>query len=206
MKMRMIATPTIRRVMDEHYRDGEKAVTSTMRSVAGELKRDWRQQVVGAGLGRKLGNAVRSAAYPRSTNSMGAASMVWTKAPKITAAHEAGAVIRSRTGSFLAIPTEAAGKGRGGARLTPEDWERRRGVKLRFVYRRGRPSLLVAESRLNARGTAVRSRSKTGRNVATVPIFVLVPQVRLRKRLNLYKGAGRIAGTVPRRIVSAWRE
>ncbi|MEF2549224.1 DUF6441 family protein [Aurantimonas sp. E1-2-R+4] len=47
------------------------------------------------------------------------------------------------------------------------EWERRRGLRLRFVYRRTGPSLLVAEGRLNAKGQAVVSRSKTGRGKVT---------------------------------------
>ncbi len=81
---------------------------------------------------------------------MDAAAFIWSRAPKIIHAHDRA----------LAIPTEAAGKGRGGARLTPLEWERRHGLKLRFIYRRNGPSLLVAEkARINARGTAVASRA-----------------------------------------------
>jgi hypothetical protein len=65
-------------------------------------------------------------------------------------------------------------------------------------------SLLVAEGRLNTKGRAVASRSKTGRGVATVPIFLLVPQVKLRKRLDLARDAERAVDGVPGRIVAAW--
>jgi len=47
------------------------------------------------------------------------------------------------------------------------------------------PRELVAERRLNTKGRAMTSKSKTGRGGATVPIFLLVPQVKLRKRLDL---------------------
>ena len=53
---------------------------------------------------------------------------------------------------------------------------------MRFVYRPRGPSLLVAEGRLNTKGRAVASKSKTGRGVVTAPIFLLVPQVKLPKR------------------------
>ena len=90
--------------------------------------------------------------------------------------------------------------------LPPFEWERRSGLRLRFVYRRRGPSLLVAEGRLNSKGRAVASRSKTGRGVATVPIFLLVPQVRLRKRLDLARDAMRAADAVPGLIVAKWLE
>ena len=93
-------------------------------------------------------------------------------------AHDTGPLIRSKDGFYLAIPTEAAGRGLRGRRITPGEWERRRGLRLRFVYRRTGPSLLVADgARINKRGQAVASRSKTGRNQVTAPIFLLVPQV-----------------------------
>jgi hypothetical protein len=65
-------------------------------------------------------------------------------------------------------------------------------------------SLLVAEGRLNTKGRAVASKSKTGRGLATVPIFLLVPQVKLRKRLDLARDAERAVGGVPGLIVANW--
>jgi len=115
-------------------------------------------------------------------------------------------LIRSKAGFWLAIPLPAAGKGRGGARLTPGEWERRRGMRLRFVYRRRGPSLLVADGRLNARGLGLASRSKTGRGRATVPMFLLMPQVRLRKRLDLDRDVERALDRVPGLIVANWVE
>jgi Family of unknown function (DUF6441) len=71
----------------------------------------------------------------------------------------------TKTDNFwLAIPLPAAGKSLRGGRITPGEWERRRGMRLRFVYRRSGPSLLVVDkARLNTRGQAIASRSKTGR-------------------------------------------
>jgi hypothetical protein len=96
------------------------------------------------------------------------------------------------------------GRGRTGERITPAEWERRTGLRLRFAYRRTGPSLLVAESRIDTRGRAVASRSKTGRGLATVPIFLLVPQVRLPKRLDLARDAERVHAVVPGMIVANW--
>lgn len=89
------------------------------------------------------------------------------------------AEIRSRNCFWLAIPTPAAGKFSRGGRNTPGEWERRSGLRLHFVYRRTGPSLLVAEGWLKAKGSAMASRSKIGRGVTTVLIFLLVPQVTL---------------------------
>ena len=124
--------------------------------------------------------------------------------PVIVGAHEAGPLIRSKDGFWLAIPLEAAGKSRSGKRPTPGEWEARTGLRLIFVYRRTGPSLLVAEARLTKHGRAAVSRSRTGRGLASVPIFLLVPQVRLKKRLDLEKPANAALASLPGAIVSRW--
>jgi len=67
-------------------------------------------------------------------------------------------------------------------------------------------SLLVAEGRLNTKGQAVVSRSKTGRGKVTAPIFLLVLQVKLPKRLDLARDADRALDSVPGLIVANWVE
>ena len=136
---------------------------------------------------------------------MNAAALVYSRASPVVTAFDEGALIRAQNAFWLAIPTEAAGHGIGGKRMTPEEWERRRGIKLRLVPRRGQPSLLVADSaRINTRGVAVVSRSKTGRNQVTAPVFILVPQVRLSKRLDLDRDFRAWQDRVPGMIVDEW--
>ena len=50
--------------------------------------------------------------------SLNAAAVVWSKAPLIIGAHDAGPLIRAKNGVWLAIPTPAAGKALGGRRIT----------------------------------------------------------------------------------------
>lgn len=189
-------------------RAGERAVSLTMRGVSQSLKGAWRNQVRMAGLGTKLANAIRSDAYPKGKDSLNAAAMVWSKASKIVSAFEDGTVIKSRDGFWLAIPLPAAGRGARG-RITPAEWEKRRGRRLRFVYRSGRSALLVDDGTILARagktGRDGKWRDARGFKNKTVPVFALVPQIRLKKRLNLYSEAERQAATVPARIVANWR-
>jgi hypothetical protein len=104
----------------------------------------------------------RGKTFPEVGESAEAAAYVWSRAPKIVDAFDRGVVIRSARGLFLAIPTAAAGKsGRSAVgsreKITPEGWQRRTGLKLRFVCRRGRPSLLVADdARTTKRGLAAK--------------------------------------------------
>lgn len=190
----------------------ERAVQRAVAAAGKGLQRDWRSQVEGAGLGTRLARTIRTEAYPKGRNSINAAALVWTRAPSIVEAFDQGALIRSKNGFYLAIPTEAAGaRGLGNKRITPGGWEQRTGMRLRFVYR-SRASLLVADdARLNARGLAAMNRRKVRKDgmrggSMTVPIFILVPQVRLAKRLDLARDAERWASRLPQMITSNWPE
>lgn len=192
MKLDLSVTGNIVTAMRAEILAGEKAVTTAMRVAGRNLKSDWRTQITRARLGQRLANTIRSKTYPATGESLEAAALVWSNAPQIIGAHDTGPLIRSKDGFWLAIPTPAAGKGTHGKAFTPGEWERRRGLRLRFVYRRGGPSLLVADGRLNNRG------------LTTVPVFLLVPQVKLRKRLDLARDAARVQAQVPGKIVREW--
>ena len=205
MKLTLDIRPDLVAMMAAEIVAGERAVTAAMREAGTGLKASWRGQIVGAGLGARLANSIRSETFPKAGVSLNAAALVWSKAPVIVGAHDAGPLIRSKNGFWLAIPTPAAGRAPGGRRITPAAWERRTGMRLRFVYRRTGPSLLVADgTRINARGLAAVSRSKTGRGQVTAPIFLLVPQVKLPKRLDLARDAERVHDAVPGLIVANW--
>jgi len=204
VRLTLEISPDLAALMAAEVAAGERAVTAAVK-IAGEgLKAGWRGQIVGAGLGARLARTIRAERFPKGRPSLSAAALVWSKAPVIVGAHDTGPLIRSKAGFWLAIPLPAAGKSLRGGRITPDEWERRRGLRLRFVYRRTGPSLLVAESRLNTRGQAVASRAKTGRGVATVPVFLLVPQVKLPKRLDLARDARAWHDRVPGLIVAEW--
>ena len=206
MKLKADIIGSLARIMEAETRAGEKAVTTAMREAGTGLKAAWRAQITGAGLGARLARTIRSEQFPKGRTSLNAAALVWSKAPVIIGAHDTGPLIRSKNGFWLAIPTPAAGKSTRGGRITPLEWERSTGLRLRFVYRRTGPSLLVAEGRLNSNGRAVVSRSKTGRGLTTVPIFLLVTQVKLRERLDLARDAERALDRVPGRIVAGWAD
>lgn len=204
MKLKIDIGPDIVAMMAAEVAAGERAVSAGIREAGTGLKTAWRAQITGAGLGARLARTIRSEQFPKGKPSLNAAALVWSKAPVIAGAHDTGPLIRSKNGFWLAIPTPAAGKSARGGRITPGEWERRTGLKLRFVYRRTGPSLLVAEGRLNTKGRAVASRSKTARGVVTAPIFLLAPQVKLPKRLDLARDAERAHDAVPGLIVANW--
>lgn len=214
-----IKTDDLAKGLGEVELETARSVTDAMREVTEGLKSDLRADVVDAGFGQRLANTWRGKTYPDSAVSLEAASFVWSKAPNIVDAFDHGVTIRSSRGFWLAIPTPAAGlKGLsatgGMKRITPGGWERRTGMRLRFVYRRGGPSLLVADnSRLTKRGLA---RANTGRTRGgapytrlagrtTVVVFLLVPQVTLKKRFDIASAAQRWADRVPSVIAARWR-
>lgn len=205
MKLRAEITD-LRKLMASEVLAGEKAVQSAVRGAGKAVQTAWRGQITGAALGQRLARTIRSETYPKHKSSMNAANMIWTRAPTIVDAHASGALIRARDSFFLAVPLAAAGAGRNGKRPTPDEWQARTGLRLQLIRRRNGPSLLVAEGRIAKSGRAVASRSKTGRGLTSVPIFLLVPQVKLRKRLDLEKPAQAALAALPAAIVRKWSQ
>lgn len=216
MKLGYQVDGDLRQEVERDIRSAERAVTSAMRGVKRDLVDDWRDQVRAAGLGKRLANSIRGAAYPSGTESINAAVVVYTKAPKIIEAMNTGPVIRAKNGHWLAIPLPAAGFGRFGRKMTPKTWQQRYGMPLRFVHRPGSNPLLVADDARLTVGKKKKypgqARPKRGKRrqdgilpgATTVPVFVLVPQVRLRKRLDLERDVQGVAASLPVRIERAW--
>jgi hypothetical protein len=199
-------------ITTEILQEAESAVTRGVFAAGRGLRDDWRGQVRAAGLGSRLANTVRQAVFPTSGNSLRAASLVWTKAPDILHAFDGGVLIRGKDGLWLAIPLPAARlTGLGRQRSTPWRWEQRTGMRLRFVYRRNGPSLLVADdARPNSQGLAAakgggRRRDGILTGALTVPVFLLVRQVKMPKKLDLDGLAREATVRLPGAILGAWK-
>lgn len=185
----------------------ERAVTRGVHGATVEIKAKWRAQVAQT-LGARLGNAVRADTFPKGQPSAKAAGIVYTRAPQIVGAHQRGDLIRAKGSSWLAVPLPAAGRrGYRGGSITPDVWERRTGRRLKFIRRKGRAALLVDDGTLIRGPLSKFARTgKAARGVRnrTVPIFALVPQVKLRKVLTLYETAATVGRSLPGRITDAW--
>lgn len=204
-------TQDLKRDMERETLKAQKATTRAIRLAGSRLQGSWRQAIRGAGLGNRLANTVRLKVYPETKPSLNAAALIWTKAPKIVDAFDKGVLIRSRSGFWLAIPLPHVRlKGRNNRKITPLEWEERTGRRLRFVYRPGRAGLLVDDGTYRDRKTAdpmsFSLRRKVGRRNLTIPIFVLVRQAKLPKRLNLDPLTQLAIQQVPGLIVTGWRE
>lgn len=183
----------------------EKATKIAVSAETNSLKGSLRQDVKRAGLGERLSKTWQSKVYPEGSKiSMDASGFIYSKAAHIIGAYDRGVVIRARNSRYLAVPLPAAQKyfavGGRRRRITPEMFEKKFGYKLRFVRRAGKNPILVADGmRVGQSGTMAKIRAnKPTKNYgarsnisrrATIPLFVLIPQVTVKKRLDVKKHA-----------------
>jgi hypothetical protein len=193
--------------IDEVEGEIAEVITGGMHRAADGLKREYREQVVSAGLGQRLANTWRSEVYPKRGRSLSPAGYVWTNAPALVDAFSRGAQIVPLAGRrFLWIPTENVPRDRS----APRGSTRRAGpleVEQQFnqdlIIRRGRSGRFLAfvnaVKSKNQKGwkRGTKQRLAQGRNVEMVLMFTLVPTVRMPKKLDVQGPAGRWAARVP---------
>ncbi len=179
----------------EGYSRTVRAFQAATFEFADEVQSAWRADVGQSGLARAevLTKTIRTRKY--RNQGLNAAALVYSTFPVIQHAFESDTLIRSKEGAFLTIPNPAvwpAGRVQRGRRSMGRQGsvaiaERRFGP-LRFIYRRDKPSLLVAEVRTSQKTGAFRRMSDTGRqrgtNATTIIVFFLVRQARLPRMLR----------------------
>lgn len=226
--MKIVAVAqSLQRVLQDEVRAGEKAVTRAIRVETERLRQIVRAQTRAAfrERSRQLVNAWRAKVYPPGGDSLRAAGVVWTKAPTIIDAFDRGVVIRAKGGRFLAIPTgfnAPQGRRGRGMRVTPQQMIESGQAFLRpikggngFVWclpvRRDQSSRrggLIAGGLVKV-ATAKRKGARGWQQALLaqgfVPMFILLPQVKLAKRLDV-RAAGRQAlQELPTAIAREWR-
>jgi len=187
MRLKLALQGKLSDVMEKHYADGAKAITLGISAATNGLKSSLREQVRAAGMSSRMANTWRSVVYPKGKNSIRAAGSVYSNAEKIMLGFEYASVIRSHDGLWLAIPTDAIPKKARGQRMTPGLYERMKGVRLQFVYRRHNCSLLVHTKKKK-----------------TVIAFILVPQVKMPKLINFASESEHWQNMVPSLILQNW--
>ena len=213
MRLEAAITGNLPKFMAQQKAAAEAAVTAGVSEITNQIKSDLRAQVTSAGLGPRLAKSWQSKVYPGGKKSVDAAGWIFSKAPKIIRAFNDGVVIRSKHGLFLAIPTSAAPKrGVGGKRISPSNFPEHSLGRLRFVYRPGAVSLLVVDGMRASTGKrggfrkASDSAMRTGRGLTTVVMFFLVPQAKLRKRLDYQAVINRWQPQLAEAILKHWPE
>ena len=202
MRLEAAVRGNLKAIMDQELDDATGGVQRGIRRGQGLLKQRLRAQVRSAGLGNRLSKTWadkdrRGRPLFWKNEGLNPAAMVRNNAPHIINAHMSGGIIRSKRGRFLAIPTpEALRMGRGRRRVTPASF---RGG-LRYIPRENGPDLLVKDTGGKTKTGKYRKGSKT-----TV-MFILVRQVRLRKRLPDVDGAARrVEAMLPALILREYR-
>lgn len=232
MKFVAQVTGNIAEYMRLEAEGGARAASRVMGEETRALQLDLRGQVNAAfgAKGRGIGNAWRQRTFPRRP-SLGAAGLVWSKVPAIVDGFEKGAMIRPKGGKkFLAIPTGfnadrgRRGRANGGMRVTPKQMVASKQAFIRpfksgkgFVWclplKRGENTGKQRRTRLMAGGVAeVGTGNRKGREAwargllaqGMVPMFILMPAVKLPKRLDIRKPAQQAAARIPGRFVNEW--
>ncbi len=222
----------LRQLLAAEVRAGERAAMTAIRAETQQVKGELRGQVIGSfgGNARGIANAWRSQVFPRSGQSLRPAGLVWTKVPNVIDAFERGALIRAKGAKYLAIPTgfNAArgrrGRGEKGLRVTPAQmvasgqgflrpFQSGRGFVWCLPLRQGEQTGRRRRTRLVAGGLAeIGTGNRKGREAwargmlqrGMVPMFLLLPQVKLAKRLDVKGAAERGLRRLPGRFVAAW--
>lgn len=191
--------------------------TEAMRRAVDGVKQDMRRAVQAAGLGRRLGFTIGSDVYPKGRASLEPAGVLYPRgqaADRVLRSYIEGATIRGKRG-WLAIPVRANLPVLGrNVKPTPELVERRLGRPLRWIKPQGRNyGLLVADDvirgrhsgRVRAARLGAKRKSMDSGYVRDLVMFVLVPQVSVRKRLEFGPLVLRWLDQLPRLVAAGTR-
>lgn len=189
MRLESSLTGKLTEYLEKELKNAELAVTRGVSLATNQLKESMRTQVKSAGLGSRLAFTWRGDIYTKSKSSLNAAGHIYSKAEKIMQSFEFGLVIRGNDGFWLAIPTPAIPKKIRGRKITPELYERSKGIRLRFVYRPYGASLLVHKQKRK-----------------TIIAFWLVPQVKMPKLINFETESLKWQNKLPQLILMNWKD
>lgn len=193
----------LREVGEDIKEDVLREAKAALRNAARALEQDLEAQTRGV----VRGNAWRmwkSAVYPKGDKlSYTPSAEVWANGGKRTQGMAAywtePGVNRSTKGFWRAIPTKAAGANTRDRNLTPGEWERRTGMRLRYVQPRsgrGKWAMLVsdgtfAKNKSGALRKFTPARAAQGRERVIVPIFILIPEQAHANRVSIESAANR---------------
>jgi hypothetical protein len=162
-----------------------RGITNAREIIGTRAKLLLRSDVRSAGLGDKLANSWRYKGYQETP--LMQTAFIYSSAPKLIQAFSETTVIRAVNARYLAIPTENTPR-KGRRKATPAEVEATFGQKLIFIHGKGRQILAFVDvvAAKSGRGfrKATKQRTKDGRQKQLVLMFVMVPQVTLRKRLR----------------------
>jgi len=178
------------------------SVQSTKEATNG-LKKELRTDVVGAGFGTRLSNTWRSKLYDDSKGpEVDVKGFIYSRAPEIIESFDQGVVVRPKNGGrYLAIPTKniprhiSRGKGKKRANITPKLYRERKGELSLIKSKKGHLFLIAQRQATYSKKTGefrgLRKPSKrsleTGNNLVSTVMFILIPQAKMPKKLDVDK-------------------
>ncbi len=220
-EMELALSGELQDYLDEADHNVMDAARQALHNIVTVGKKRLRDQVVGAGLakagagdgrgsGRSLASAIRFELYPANGVARNPAGLLYVQpsAVKIFEAFENDTVIRAGNGKFLVIPIPGSPASREEFGDSPSGESvlqrlKSRGIEIAFVKATpSRPAMIVAENvrlRTNPKGrlkVGKAAKTKAGNyasGVGSVPLFFLVPRVRIAKRLSLNREFDRLA-------------
>ena len=154
----------------------------------GEIaKAEARADILAAGLGNRFAKALRLNIYPKRKKSINASAQIFHKIP-YAGVFDEGANIRGKPLMWVPLPNAPQKVDR--KPMTPKLFVERVGP-LFLLKRPGHPPLLMAKTKEGKGKTKdkvvirrIRSAVKNPEGAIAVPIFVGLPSVDIRKRLN----------------------
>lgn len=180
------------------------AVQTATRAATDGLKKELRDQITTAGMGRNLANSWQSEFYKNTGIDPG--GYIYSKAPHIIESFDEGVIVRPRRKRMLAIPTDNAPKRINGRKATA--WRYEKYIrKLKYVPRPGKYPLLVDEYEAQTYKRKTKSGKKKGdfkrfninpepgiqENRTTVVVFILIPLAKMRRVLDVEGAADKWA-------------
>lgn len=186
--------------MVEIYKPIAEAGTAAIDAAADRIKTEGRADIAKAGFSKRWQNTFRVDRYPKRGVSANAAALVYHRIPYADI-FETGGEIRSKSGKMW-VPLSNTPKKIGRNRMRPKVFRQTIG-KLHSMQLGGKPFLGAKmtvskrQAKLGKYGKPTLPKLRSGAAgqgiVRTVPLFVGVDSVRIRKRFNLRQIINRTA-------------
>jgi hypothetical protein len=222
VRLKAAITGDLREVVGKEMAAAGKAIRAGLREAGNGMKKDYNAEMRRAGLG-KLARVWRVRVYRGKRGPMDAFGIVYPNGGERTReaiwAYEHGATIRAKNAKYLLIPTSFnRQRGRRGGKViyTPDQ------LKDSFVQQSKDGTLMlfarVQRAQMKQKGI-VRNRAFVNSHMlgggrvkrseeilryGSVPMFVLVPQVQVQKRLRLSSITARWQRRAPELILKHW--
>jgi hypothetical protein len=214
----------LRKQVANEWRVAGRAIRKGLREAGKGLQADLKRDAKGAGLG-KLGNVWKVRVYQGRGGPTDSFAFVYPKGGERTRgaiwALDTGTTVRAKNGRYLTIPTNFNRKGgkRGGKVIYAIDQlhdtfvQKTREGHLLLFARVGRAQIKNAKTgRVQDRafvnsqllGSGRIKRTQEILKYGAVPMFILVPQVRISKRTNIDAMVSRWQARLPELIVKHW--